>query len=182
MATPEEKAERLLNLAKQPLGDQRASLAFQEMKALSAIPQADGTFKQLPLLTVLWLLRLPDAVRNGITQFTEKTEEEITTLADSLQGATLQSASRRAFAVPEGETSDEDEMAAAAGPASSRRKSYKYSSQSFNRPKINNNPSQSKPLRGIPPKKASLQLCWFHERFGSEAWRCKNPCSWSKNS
>ena len=43
VATPEERATKLLVLSRQPLGDQRPSVAFQEMKALTKVPQEDGT-------------------------------------------------------------------------------------------------------------------------------------------
>ena len=41
--TPEERSKRIMDLLRLPLGDQRPSAAFREMKALSTILQADGS-------------------------------------------------------------------------------------------------------------------------------------------
>ena len=53
VATPEERATEFLALSCQPLGYQRPSVAFQEMKALTKVPQEDGTTQALDLLRVL---------------------------------------------------------------------------------------------------------------------------------
>ena len=53
VATPEERVTKLLALSRQPLGDQRPSVAFQEMKALTKVPQEEGTTQTLDLLRVL---------------------------------------------------------------------------------------------------------------------------------
>ena len=75
VASPEEKAERILTLSKQPLGDQRPSEALQKRKTTSKVMDTQGNTSTIPLLNVLWLLRLPDVVRQGITRFTNKTDK-----------------------------------------------------------------------------------------------------------
>ena len=52
--TPEERAKKIMELLRLPLGDQRPSAAFREMKALSTILKADGSTEPLDLIRVLW--------------------------------------------------------------------------------------------------------------------------------
>lgn len=56
VCTTEGRADKLLTLSCQPIGDQRPSIAFQEMKALTRIPHDDGTVKTLDPLRILWFL------------------------------------------------------------------------------------------------------------------------------
>ena len=121
-----ERATKLLALSRQPLGDQRPSVAFQEMKALMKVPQEDGTTQTLDLLWVLWLLRLPDNVRRGITDFSGTSEDELTKLADALQGADRRASAWTAMVathvealLPPKEPDDKD--VAAAAPSQPRR-------------------------------------------------------------
>ena len=87
VATPEQRANKLLALSRQPLGDLCASTAFREMRALTRMPQGDGTTQTLDLLRVLWLQRLPSDVRRGITEFSVLSDDELIKLADALQEA-----------------------------------------------------------------------------------------------
>ena len=101
VASSEERADKLLALSRQPLGDQRPSIAFQEMKTLTMVPADDGMTQTLDLLRILWLLRLPDDVRRGITNFSNVSEDDLTKLADSLQGANRGATLRPAMAAAE---------------------------------------------------------------------------------
>lgn len=186
---PEERAERLMQMTKQPLGDQRASTAFREMKALTRLPpDSSGTLQQLDLLRILWLLRLPDSVRAGITNFNDISESDLLKRADALQNSTKAATRRPIFAatschdalqpqnlsIPEGPEED-DQMAAAAY----QRSRLAYKNFSSHR-KFTNQPQ---PLRGTTPKKAedNSPYCYFHTRFGHAARKCRQPCAWPKN-
>ena len=176
VATPEERATKLLELSRQPLGDQRPSVTFQEMKALTKVPQEDGTTQTLDLLWVLWLLRLPDDVRRGITDFSGTSEDELTKLADALQGADRRASARTAMAATHVETlppleEPDDEDVAAAAPSQPRR--WPQTNQ--------RRPPPHQPPRGTPPRKAAPDSCFFHSRFGHDARNCRLPCSWAKN-
>ena len=175
VATPEERATKLLALSRQPLGDQRPSVAFQEMKALTKVPQEDGTTQTLDLLRVLWLLRLPDDVRRGITDFSGTPEDELMKLADALQGADRSASARTAMAathveaLPPPEERDDEDVAAAAP------------SQPRHWPQmIQRRRPPHQPPRGTLPRKAAPDSCFFH-RFGHDARNCRLPCSWAKN-
>ena len=47
------------------------------MKTTSIVMDAQGNTYTITLLNVLWLLRLPDVVRQGIPRFANKTAEEL---------------------------------------------------------------------------------------------------------
>ena len=166
--TPEEQAKKLMELTRLPLGDQRPSTAFQEMRALATIPQPDGRPTTLDLLRVLWLLRLPQGVRSQITDFTSLPEENLLKKADSLQGANTLATSltTAAASAPTPTTDDDDDEPHAAVAAAPPRRS-----PSSRRPTIHRRTADT--TRRYP--------CYYHKRFGRDARQCRPPCSWSKN-
>ena len=156
--TPEERSKRLMDLLRLPLGDQRPSTAFREMKALSTMLQPDGSTTSLDLLRVLWLLRLPQDIRAMITGFASRSEDDLLSQADSLLGASTLAATSSAAAVTVPDDTDDDPYAMAA--------------------------QQRRPRGGSqhPPAEGSRRSpCYFHKRFGRDARNCRPPCSWSKN-
>ena len=178
VATPEERADKILALARQPIGDQRPSVALQEMKALTRIPCADGTTKKLDLLHVLWLHRLPDDVRRGIVDFSSTTEDELAKRADSLQAASRSTTSHTTIAAAAEPPQPKDDPPAEEEGAAAATSSY----QPRWRPQYHHKRAISRqPPRGTPPRKAAQGLCTYHSRFGHEARNCKEPCSWPKN-
>ena len=161
--TPEERSKRLMDLLRLPLGDQRPSTAFQEMRALSTLLLPDGSTTSLDLLRVLWLLRLPQEVRGHITGFASMSEDDLLNQADSLLGASTLAATSSAAAVtiPAREEDTDDEPHAMAA-------------------------QQRRPPRSFAFQKSQAEgprrsLCYFHKRFGRDARQCRAPCSWSKN-
>lgn len=158
---PEEKSQRLLNLLRTPLGDQRPSDALREIWSLTTVLQSDGTSTELDLKRVLWMARLPAEIRTHITNFASRPEDELMQLADSVRGTTR-------FAQPlttaacfmDVSNNDQDEIALA---TQQRRPPPRYSNQ---RP---------------PPDASHGTLCFFHRRFGRDARNCRPPCSLSKN-
>ena len=186
--SPEERSERLIHLTKQPLGDQRPSTAFREMKSLTRLPpDTTGAVKSLDLLRILWLLRLPEAVRAGITNFNDVSESDLLKQADALQSSTKAASRRPIFAAtdcdhalqdsnPEAPT-DGNSLTAAAYQKS---RLASRGSPSFQRPQKFNN---FQPSRSFAPKKADLNLdyCYFHLKLCHGARKCRQPCSWPKN-
>ena len=163
--TPEERSKRIMDLLRLPLGDQRPSAAFREMKSLSTLLQPDGSTKTLDLVRVLWLLRLPQDIRAMITKFSSMSEDELLEQADSLLGASTMASTSSTVAAtsstvaattPEDDDDDPPVMA-----AQQRR-------------------LRLRPQR--PPAEVSRRSpCYFHKRFGSNARNCRYPCSFSKN-
>ena len=165
-STPEEKVNKLLDMAHMPLGDERPSDALDEMRRLAKLPSA--TMKQLDIAVVLWLTRLPDTVRQGITDFAQKSPTELGDLANSLMATFRKSqSSGRACAA---ETSSEDEEAVAANCPPQRRK--------FRPPSSDSNRAAPAPTRQGRHQDA---ICQYHRRFGKKARKCTPPCDWPKN-
>ena len=163
--TPEERSKKIMDLLRLPLGDQRPSAAFREMKALSTMLQPDGTTAPIDLIRVLWLLRLPQEIRAAITDFASKAEEELIKQADSLIGASKLATTARAAAatIPQEEedmtsSGDDDPYTMA---AQQRRQQRTYQR---------------------PPEAARRPICMYHRRFGRRARNCSQPCHFSKNS
>lgn len=184
--SPEERIERLFNLSHQPLGDQRPSAAFSEMKAIARLPPAaDGSVRKLDLLRALWLMRLPEGVRAGITDFNDMTDATLTKQADDLHNSTKAASRRPVFAATSDDSclSPTDEGVLAAATSKKFPQPVRYRQQQAVRPQPppSNQPIQH--LRGPPPKKAGFasQLCSYHAKFGPAARNCNQPCSWSKN-
>ena len=146
--TPEERSKRLMDLLRLPLGDQRPSTAFQEMRALSTMMQPDGSTTSLDLLRVLWLLRLPQNVRAHITGFASMSEDDLLNQADSLLGASTLAAtsSTAAVTVPAREDDADDDPYTIAATTQQRRPR-----DGFQRP---------------PAEGPCRSPCYFHKRFG----------------
>ena len=177
--TPEERAKRLVDMLRMPIGEQRASAAFNEMWALATIPQPDGSAAPLDLLRVMWLARLPHEVRSQITDFTNTPLDVLKAKADSIQGATSFTPPTRAAAITEpspppstdGDNSSDNSVAA-----------VDFRQRSQWQPTRPHNPRWQQQ----PPSRPSFQnnnsLCYFHKRYGARAYSCRPHCTWSKNA
>ena len=172
--SPEEKSQRILELLKLPLGDQRPSEAYFELKNLATVLAQDGSSSQIDLLKVLWMLRLPTDIRTQIHNFSKKSEEDLTELADSIRGASRfaysSSTSTAAAATPTDAdppiTDEEDDDVIAAIPRKQRRPDRRFQSRK-QQPRHHN--SSSSDL-------SSKQLCWYHTEFGRKAYKCQPHC------
>ena len=166
-STPEERANQLLDKISLPLGDERPSDALEEMLRLAETPST--TMQKLNVTVVLWLTRLPDVVRQGITKFAEKSPDELGDLANSLMATyrRTQTSSRVCAA----EINSDEEEAAAANPSSSRRRFQQYSS------------TNQKAAPAQPRQRSSYPnvICIYHCRFGINARKYRAPCAWPKN-
>ena len=156
----EVRAERLLQLINQPLGDDRPSLALEAMRALATLP--DG--EQIDVVAVMWLSRLPATVRAQICRFTSLTSAALSEKADGLVDAARAAAPstiNQACSLPAGAgPSVEPPPQAAAVPATKKQR----------------------------PKKAQMSdapadstVCFYHWNFGRHATKCRSPCSFPKN-
>ena len=166
--SPEEKSQKILDLLKLPLGDQRPSDAFFELKNLSTVLSSDGSTSQIDLLRVLWMLRLPTDIRAQMTSFSSKSEEDLTEQADAIRGTTRfayahasSPASAAAAATadlsgPPMDDDDDDDVIAAA-----QRRQHR---------------SRQQHQRHFPDV-SRRSLCFFHKRFGRDARNCQPHCS-----
>lgn len=171
--SPASRVTQLLQLAKQPLGDQRPSDALLEMKALARLPPAaDGTVRQLDLLRALWLLRLPESIRAVIPNAEEMDEDDLRQMADRLNDAQA-AAGRHINAVPLASSTaappDENDIAA-----------VRHTPARARQPPARQHPN-SRPRQQQNSGNFADGLCYFHAKFGPEARNCKPGCTWPKN-
>lgn len=168
------RVTQLLQLAKQPLGDQRPSDALLEMKSLARLPPAaDGTVRQLDLLRALWLLRLPEFIRAVIPNAEEMEEDALQQMADRLNDA--QAAAGR-------HTNSVSPAASAAAPSEDDNiVAVRHTQGRARQPPARHHPS-SRPRQQQSGGAFADGLCYFHAKFGPEAINCKPGCTWPKNA
>ena len=175
--SPEEKSQRLLDLLRLPLGDQRPSDALYEIRNLTTILNADGSTSNIDLSRVLWLLRLPHDIRTHITDFTTKSDQELARQADSLRGTskltfahptTAAAATTATPATPDPIDNEEDDDVIAAAHQRRQRPNNQRQFSSF---------SNQRQFSGFSRK----PVCQYHQRFGREAKNCRPPCFFPKN-
>ena len=162
--SPEEKCQRILDLMKTPLGDQRPSDALRELRSLATVLKPDGTTSTLDLVSLMWVTRLPSELRPHLSNFASRSDEELSRLADSVRGTSklvqpLSTAS--ACQVEAQDESQEEDFVQAA---------------QYRRP-----PPRSS-FRPAVPDAPRRTLCYFHKRFGRAAINCRPPCYFSKNA
>ena len=177
--TPEERAKRLIDMLRMPIGEQRPSAAFNEMWALATVPQPDGSAAPLDLLRVMWLARLPQEIRSQITDFTSTPLDLLKARADSIRGATSFTPPARTAAITQPaplplmdiEIDNEDNVAA----IEPRQGAYRQPARQPTPRRYQNPPPK-------PPFRHQDSLCVYHRRFGARAYSCRQPCAWSKNA
>ena len=158
--TPEEKSQKILELLRMPLGDQRPSAALREIRSLQTVLRPDGTSADLDLGRVLWMLRLPQDIRTHITDFAGRSDKDLMKLADSVRGTSRLAQTVTTAAAHHVDVSDEDEYAMAAQ---------------------QRHPPRSSTQRHVPDA-SRRTLCYFHKRFGRDARNCRPHCYYySKN-
>ena len=177
--TPEERAKRLINMLRMPIGEQRASAAFNEMWALATVPQPDGSAAPLDLLRVMWLARLPHEIRSQITDFTTTPLDALKAKADSIQGATSFTPPTRAAAItepspPPPTDSDMGRDNSVAAVDFRQRNQWQ--------PTRPPNPRRQQHPPPRPPLRHQNSLCQYHQRYGPRAYSCRPPCAWPKNA
>ena len=188
--TPEQRVKHIMEIAKQPLGDQRPSAALAELRALARLPStSSGTSKSIDMLLALWLHRLPAKVRACITDFTNYSDDdsiaaEADQYFDAQSATTVHSIAALTDAPPEANDDDtaDDDSTAPVAQASSYRPRPRFpappapsSSKFFSK-------SRQFPARPTPPSKPSStpRLCYYHSRFADKARKCEKPCDWPK--
>lgn len=149
-----ERAQRALKLAEQPLGDSTARDRWEELQSLLILPATDDDkAPKVSLEREIFLQGLPDPVRQGLPNAHTLVIKELITQADRLLDAHKATKHR----APTFEVSTDNVDICAATQASRNQ-----------RGKQNDNPT--------------LELCFYHARFGENAKKCRPNCpKWSKN-
>ena len=156
-----ERAQRVLALASQPLGDMSARRAWNEMQSLLTLPPSSTNPGAKPakvdLEREIWLQRLPESIRSALPGAEDMPMPDLIDLADDLI-----TADRAATRLQRPMVNDVEEDVNAVG---RRRNGHNW-----------RNDHQKK--RGYL---TSTGICNYHSRWGKAARACVDGCKWAKN-
>lgn len=164
--------QRKLNrlLSEMPLGDKRPSELYHEMKQVAGNVLGDTALKSL------WTQRLPESARPVIAA-TTGTSTEFTRIADTIVDALAPRTVQQMAAAPLDELSA---LKAAINELRTQISSFPRRSRSRSRGNLSNQRTQT-PANGAAatsnsPANADPELCWYHQKYGPEARKCRSPC------
>ncbi len=172
-ASEQRKLQQLFNT--EELGDRKPSQLLRRMQQLLGDRPGvtDG-----PFIQELFLQRLPHNVRMVLASTPDTTSlEKLAEMADkimevaapSIAAASVQTASTPPARVTELEQLRSD--------ITRLEKLVRKLAHSRSPSRSNVRSSQRSPS----PASTSDSLCWYHQKFGEQAQKCKPPCSWSLN-
>ena len=192
------RASRLQELLRdQQLGDQQPTQLLRGMQHALGGSQDDTG-----LLRTLFLQRLPQTTRAALALLPEATAlDDLAAAADRFQeasrGAVVAAAVPAAVPAPSTEpackcrSTDADLAAAVAALTATV---ARLETGFGRRPARDRRRSQSRPRGGRDRSRpgtpgtteerqtSSGELCWYHQRFGADAHRCRQPCAWQQGN
>ena len=176
--SPSEKAQKILCLASQPLGEQTAKQAWNEILSLSRLNEVDAVTKapkEIDLRREILLQRLPASVRAALPEADDVSIDQLVEKADKLLLSTK--ASRRSHVNLVTDASSEDNLhvnSVATGRRSTPQRQSKRQKA----------PCEVKSRAAGETNKlqilTSSGLCGYHSRFGENAHRCVPGCLWNQ--
>ena len=177
--SPEEKSQKVLELLRMPLGDQRPSDAYFELKNLVTVLNPDGTTSIIDLMRVMWMTRLPAEIRAQMTDFSTKTEDELTKQADALRGTSRFALS--SLSPPATVASAAADLTDSMSHLGMEDDGNDVIAASHRPPPRHNRQSQYRQQQR-PHDAPRRQFCHYHRKFGKDAIRCQQPCSFHKQN
>ncbi|XP_011051610.1 PREDICTED: uncharacterized protein LOC105144423 [Acromyrmex echinatior] len=159
MDSAEKKLRRLLNEI--DLGDRRPSHAILFMRDLAQNGASEEVLKSL------WLQRLPQQVQ-GILASSKHELEELSQLADRITDVLSTGVNAVATVAPTKTSSVDPQISALIDRVD---KLVVHLSRDRSRASRNSRRSRSRSQSKNKP-------CWYHRRFGGNAVKCTQPCSW----
>lgn len=163
-----DRAQLILRLASQPLGDQTADQAWNEIVSLSRLNEIDPItkkLKEIDLRREIFLQRLPESVRTALPEAEDDPMEDLVKRADKLLIACRASCQGRRPAI----SNIECEEVNAATAVRMKRQAQQRRDQ---KPALSG--KNEVKLSALTPS----GLCGYHQRFGNEARRCAPGCAW----
>lgn len=169
------RAQRVLALASQPLGDQSASQAWSEIQALLTLPVTSagsgGKLTKVDLEREIWLQRLPEGIRAALP------DAELMPMTDLVNRADALIAANKAVVRPQrpmvGELQDDD-MVAEVNQRGWRGNGHQ---ERGNGHQERGNGYQRK-RSGYLTRSG---VCNYHWKWGESARACVAGCKWQKN-
>lgn len=175
------RASRLEALLRdQQLGDQKPTQLLRNMRhSLGTTSDDTG------LLRTLFLQRLPQTTRAALALLPEATLlDDLAAAADRFHDASRGATVAQASAPAEASSRDDLAAAVAALTATVARleTNLQRQPQRTGRWRSRSRPRPDTPRSVSPgPEARQGQLCWYHFRFGADARKCQQPCSWQEN-
>jgi len=174
LPTDTQRLENVLNGI--TMGDRSPSVFYRDMKMTAGSRFTDD------LIRSLWARRLPKEIEVPVVAMSDTPIETVLTMADNVWEVTKRNTQISAVNMHdpwkeqmskqiEVLTQSLSEMRASKGNTNSR-------SRSRNR---SHSRSRAKSHTGSGSQPADSDLCWYHERWGKDARKCKSPCKFQGN-
>lgn len=163
-------------LSGMPLGDQKPSELFQEMKRVAGDTVTEKALKGL------WSRRLPDHARAAVVASTG-TAEEFTRIADAIVEAmqlkTINEVKTETTTATVNEISQLKSQINELTKLFNNKFSERSRSNSRQRGNGNNRGRSTSRNRNQPPDGSTE--CWYHWKFGNNSRKCRSPCRHKKS-
>lgn len=148
------------------LGDLRPSQLLREMRNLAGNQVDDA------LLKSMWMTRLPSHM-TAIISVSSEPLDKIALMADKISevndGSTIQ-----AISTPPTETTLQKQVEKLINEVASLKTQLRSRSR-------NRSNSYNRDRKNTREHSQSNGLCWYHQKFGADAKKCKEPCSKNLN-
>lgn len=170
-------------LSGEELGDRRPSQLLHRMRQL--LGSAADT--QLPILRELFLQRLPQQVHMVLAGSEEVSLEPLAQLADRIIEHSSPSIAPVYRAPPAASSCSTDDSISSLQAQVARLSEAVESLRSDFSRRRRTRRSPSRPRRRSPSGRTDGQsspsdICWYHQKYGENAFKCTRPCSWSGNA
>lgn len=163
------------------LGDRKPSEFYRYLKQLAG---SSGTIGE-QLIKSLWLRRLPQSVNVALISLNDKDISDLIVIADKIYEAT-QMSNNLSIVNHDSRTSATTDLRHEIQELREMVKKLSHSNRS--RPQHrSNHSSNSQYSSRTPSKHRSLSrsqntVCWYHKRFGDNARKCQDNCSFKKSA
>lgn len=167
----QKKLQKLLSLME--LGDNKPSNLLNQLRALANNKVGEEMLKSL------WMHRLPSHV-NAILQASNVPLQELAILADRIiecgQFSQISATNSRSNANTSDSSPDSTELGRLQASINELTRQFQQFSSSGNSSRRRDStPSRSR-QRDSTPSSSRGNICWYHERFGPKATKCKEFC------
>lgn len=177
-ASHEKKVRQLLT--HEELGDRRASQFLRHLQDLAG-PNVPKEFIQS-----IWTSRLPNNIQTVLASQPSHSLQQLADLADRIQEITapgqIAETSSRETSSHSSITAEISELRQMVMRLEAKLDQQAHSSRSSNRSRSHQRRTSSRSGSRSTSSYRRYPLCWYHQKFGSDAKRCVKPCDFSKTA
>ena len=171
-ASEQRRLQQLFNT--EELGNRKPTQLLRRMQQL--LGEKAGTVDG-SILRELFLQRLPSNVRMVLVSSPESVGiDDLATLADRITEVATSTSSVSSVEQSSQVSSELDQLRAE---VADLRKLLQSSNRYHRRPR---SATPSRRSSSPAPSRSSMDLCWYHSRFGDAARKCRSPCSKAGNT